>query len=209
MNNIIKATKREILGKKVESLRKEGLLPSVLFDSKGNSLSITIDAKEADKLVKTATRTTIFDIELDGKTSKAIIKEIQSNPVTDVLGHISFFMIDENVEMDFDVPIITTGIAPAVKNNLGILVQPINTINVRCKLKDLVANFVIDISKLEHAGQTIKVSDIGIPEHMRLVRVEDADITAITITELQKAEEVVKTAETTEEVTEATEEKAE
>lgn len=193
MNNTIKANTREILGKKVESLRKEGKLPAVLFESNGTSLSITIDTKATEKLAKTATRTTILDIDVDGKVSKAIIKEIQTNPMTDDIQHVSFFKIDENVEMDFDVPIITTGIAPAVKNNLGILVQPISTINVRCKVKDLMPNFVVDISKLEHAGQTIKVSELGIPEHVKLVHAEDADVTAITITELQKAEEVVAT----------------
>jgi len=125
--------------------------------------------------------------------------------ITNEINHVSFFKIDEKSEMLFEIPIYLTGIAPAVKNNLGALVQTMNSVEVRCKVADLIPSFTVDISKLEGPGQTIKLGEITIPEAIKLVHKEDLHSTIVTITELQ-AEEVAETVAT--DSTEATDAKA-
>ena len=121
-----------------------------------------------------------------------IVKDIDTKPVTDEIRHISFFEIDETREMVFSIPFNIVGISPAVKNNLGVLVQVMPSLEVKCKVKDLIPHIEVDVSSLEHPGQTITVSDLHIPENISFVNDDIKNATAVTITEMQE-EEIVET----------------
>ena len=186
----IKLQKRELLGKKAKRLLKDAIVPAVVFNSKGESINVQGEMGVLVKLLAKATTTTVVDIELDGKKLKAVIKELSTDPITDHLRHISFFEVDEGTEMVFSVPFTLTGISPAVKNNLGVLVQVSQTVDVKAKLASLVPEIVIDITPLTNAGMTIAVEDIQLPEGMRLDRSEDAKQAIVTVTKLQKTLDV-------------------
>lgn len=188
-------TKRELTGNKASRLLEQGIVPAVIYNEKTESFNVQMTAKEANWLVNNTTSTTILDTELDGKQVKSVVKDVDYNPMTGVVRHISLFMIDENKEMVFTIPFILSGVSPAVKNNLGILVKALSSIDVKCKLSDLVPEIVIDISTLEHPGQSISVSDITLPKGMHLPNEDHANNAIVTITQLQKVEEVVTTAE--------------
>ena len=182
--------KREILGKKSRNLLSTGFIPAVIYNAKGDSTNIQLDASVAKKIVKVATSTTVFESTLDGKTSNVLVKDVDFNPVTEDIRHISFFEIDESKKMVFTIPFEIIGISPAVKNNLGTLVKVLASIDVRCTLADLVSDIKVDISGLEHPGQIIGVHDIKLPDGMELINKEMEQATIVTVTELQK-EEVV------------------
>jgi hypothetical protein len=90
--------------------------------------------------------------------------------------------------MDFTVPFTLQGVSPAVKNNIGILVQVTDSVTVRCKVENLIPEIEIDVTILEHPGQTISMSDIELPEGLELVHEEDSGMPIATITQLQKIE---------------------
>jgi len=184
-------TKRNILGKKSKNLLKENLTPAVIYNAKGESTNIQIDSRIAGQISREATSTTIYDAELDGKASKVLVKEIDFDPRTEELRHISFFEIDESKPMVFTIPFHIVGISPAVKNNLGVLVEALDSIDVRCKLSDLKPFIEIDISGLDHPGQSIAVEDIKLPEGMSLINEDTKKSTIVTVTEPQKEEEVI------------------
>jgi len=184
-------TKRNILGNKSKNLLKENLTPAVIYNAKGESTNIQIDSRIAGQISREATSTTIYDAELDGKASKVLVKEIDFDPRTEELRHISFFEIDESKPMVFTIPFHIVGISPAVKNNLGVLVEALDSIDVRCKLSDLKPFIEIDISGLDHPGQSIAVEDIKLPEGMSLINEDTKKSTIVTVTEPQKEEEVI------------------
>lgn len=186
----IKLLERDINGKKNKVLLKEGFIPAVIYNSKKESRNVMLDSSIAKKLVREVKSTTILDIELDDKIFKAIVKEIDFNPVTDELRHISFFEIDETKDMIFTIPFELIGIAPAVKNNLGVLVQVLNDIEVRCKVNEIIPSFIVDISKLEHPGQSISVDELNIPEVMGIINEDLKTATIVTITDLQSEEAI-------------------
>ncbi len=183
--------KRDLLGKKSQNLLAQGFIPTVLYNAKGDSTNLQVDASTGKKLVRVATSTTIFEAKIGEKISKVLVKDVDFNPLTEEVRHIAFFEIDESKEMVFTIPFEIVGISPAVKNNLGILVKVLPDIDVRCKLSDLKPSIVIDISGLEHPGQIIGVHDIKLPEGMELMNKELEQATIVTITEIQKEEEVV------------------
>ncbi len=212
MENIL-FEKRDTKSSKNKKLLKEGKTPAVVYNAKTESENITIDSSVAQKLLKEATSTSIFNAQLDGKEMKVIVKEVDQNPLTEEIRHISFFEIDETKDMVFTIPFNIVGVSPAVKNNLGVLVEVMSSINVKCKLKDLVPYFEIDVSSLDHPGQSISVDDLQIPEGITFVNDDVRNATIVTITELQQ-EEVIRTPEAEEgaeeeESAEATEETAE
>jgi large subunit ribosomal protein L25 len=181
--------KRKVVGKKNKKLLSEGYIPTVIYNSEGNSRNIKIPYSVAVKIVRHATSATVLDAEYDGKDIKVIVKEIDINPLTDKIRHIAFFEIDEKKEMTFTIPFKTVSIAPAVKNNLGILVEVLSSIDVRCKLSDLIPFIEVDISNLEHPGQSISLDELDIPKELSLENKDLAETTVVTITELQ--EEIV------------------
>lgn len=181
--------KRDVQGKKNKILLKEAKTPAVVYNSKGDSRSISIDSSIAGKISREATSTTILDAEYDGKSMKVVVKEIDMNPITEEIRHVSFFEIDESKEMVFTVPFEIVGISPAVKNNLGVMVEVMNSLEIKCKVADLVPFIEVDISVLEHPGQSIAVEDLNIPKTLSLVNEDLKNATVVTVTELQ-AEEV-------------------
>lgn len=186
----IKLQKRELTGKKIKQMREKDLIPAVIYNSKGDSTNLSLEKGIAIQLYRVATPTTILDVEIEGKDSKAIIKDFDINPKTTELLHVSFFEIDPKVVMDFTLPFTLKGVSPAVKNNLGILIQVSDSVKVRGKLEDLIAEIVIDVSHLDHPGQTISMEDIELPKGLELVHEGDEAMPIATITQLQKVEVV-------------------
>jgi large subunit ribosomal protein L25 len=181
--------KREVVGKKNKKLFDEGYVPAVVYNSKGDSTNIKITRSFATKIMSEVTSATVLDAKYGGKNMKVIVKEIDINPFTEIIRHIAFFEIDEKQEMTFTIPFKIVGVAPAVKNNLGILVEVLSSIDVRGKLSDLVPFIEIDVTKLEHPGQSISLDDLDLPKSLELVNEDLAETTVVTITELQ--EEIV------------------
>jgi large subunit ribosomal protein L25 len=182
---------RELKGKKVKQLRAQGIVPAVVYNSKGDSKNVSMSATDANWILRNATSTSIIDSQLGKESFKVVVKELDIHPVTEQINHISLFHIDENASMIFTIPFHITGVCPAVKNNLGVLVNVLDSIEVRCTLKNLIPYIEIDISNLNHPGETISLNDITFPKGISLVNQELQDATIITITEPQKIEETI------------------
>lgn len=187
----VKFLERDLNGKKNKILLKDGFVPAVVYNAKTESKNIMLDTSTAKQILKNATSTTILDTELEGKSFKVVVKEIDINPITEELRHISFFEIDESKDMVFSIPFEIIGISPAVKNNLGVLVEVMDSIEVRCKVNDLIPSIKVDISGLEHPGQSISIDELEIPKDISLINEELKNATVVTITEMQ--EEIVST----------------
>ncbi len=183
--------KRKVTGKKVKTLREKGFIPVVVYNTKTESYNLSISEPDAQKLYRGATSTTIFDAEVDGREIKCLVKGFDINSVTGSINHISLFEIDENAPMIFTIPFTLVGTSPAVKNNLGILVNALDSIDVKCQLKKLQPEIIIDISKLTEPGQTISVEDITLPEGMTLVNDDVLTTAIVTIADSQKIEDAL------------------
>ncbi len=189
--NQITLSKRTLTKRKARALLSEGIVPAVIYNAKNESTNVQVEHGIIERVLRTATKSTIFDLEIDGKTLKGVIKEVDYSPVNGILRHVSFYEIDPSQEMLFDLPIETTGVSLAVKNNLGILVQPAKTIQVKCKLADLVESIVVDISILQNTGDTILLRELEIPKGIKIPKDAHLNTPILTISDLQKAEEVV------------------
>ena len=191
------ANKRTIEGKKVKQLRTEGIVPASVYGPKRASQNIQINKKDFIKLFKEVGYNKFFDLEIEGdsKPSKVLIKEIQKNPLSDFLVSASFYQVDEDTKIVVEVPVEIIGESPAVKLNLGFLIQQLDQVEVYCFPKDLPSSIVINIDELKEVGDGINVGDVKLPENVELSSAMDEDSTIVAISAPQKEEEVEKVEE--------------
>lgn len=172
---VINAEKREITGRKVEQLRKEGKTPAVVYGAEVESTNIVVDTKEFLKTYEKAGESTIVDLKIEGEKEShpVIIKDLDINYVARKLLHVSFYSISMKEEMDAEIPLVLVGVAPVVKDLGATIVQNMSEVTVRCLPKDLPHQIEIDISGLVEFGDNISLADIKLPEGVVMMKEED------------------------------------
>jgi large subunit ribosomal protein L25 len=165
----LKATKRDVIGKKVKVLRREGYLPAIIYGRGVESIPITLNRKEADKILAKTTSSQLLVIEVDGKKHTTLVRDRQRHPVTSDILHIDFLEVSMTEKLRTMVDVILTGESLAVKELGAILVTGVEAIEIECLPSDLPENFVIDISSLEDFGDAVYVRDIKIGDGIEVL----------------------------------------
>jgi large subunit ribosomal protein L25 len=183
---------RELAGKQVKQMRKEGSVPAVLYGPKFASQNARLDEKEFRKVFNEVGYSNVIDLKLDdGSEEQALVKEVQANPVNDKLLHISLYVIDAKTEITAEVPVTFVGVSPAEKNNLGFVSYALDSVAVRCLPKNLPSELTVDVSGLVEAGQSILVQDIQLPAGVEFDSKQDVNAAIALIVEAQKIEDVL------------------
>ncbi|MDR1199586.1 MAG: 50S ribosomal protein L25/general stress protein Ctc [Prevotellaceae bacterium] len=151
---------RTNLGKKdSKELRKQDLVPCVLYGNKVENQNFVLVVKELKELVYTPF-SYIVEISIDGKIKTCILKDIQFHPVTDEILHIDFLTVNENKPVAIDVPVKITGHSEGVKQ--GGKLQVLNRkIKISALLSDLPDEIPVDITNLQ-LGKSICVGDLSL-----------------------------------------------
>ncbi|NEQ77985.1 MAG: 50S ribosomal protein L25/general stress protein Ctc [Okeania sp. SIO2C9] len=154
-------------GSKTKALRREGLIPAVLYGHQGTeSVPLTIEVKKAQKLLKdTSINNTIIDLQVPdiSWSGKTILREVQSHPYKPLILHLSFFSVAAHGSLDVEVPIHLVGEPVGVKVDGGILDQVVTELAIRCKPDKIPETLEIDISSLK-SGESLQLSQITLPE---------------------------------------------
>jgi len=151
---------RENVGKKDAGLvRAEGKIPCVLYGGEEQT-HFSIDYIEFNKYIYTPD-VYIYELEIDGKTVNAIIRDIQFHPVTDATLHVDFLELVEGKSVRMELPLKLTGNAIGVRNG-GRLLANFRRINIKGIPADLPEAVVVDISKLR-IGQFVRIKDLTLP----------------------------------------------
>jgi len=154
---------REVLGKQTKRLRRAGQVPGVVFGKSTPSIPVQVDVKRFESIYHAAGRTTIFALTVPGSgTKSAIIKSVQRHPVTGRAVHVDFFLPDLKVEMQVDVPVMFSGVSPAIEETGGTLLNPLDRIKVRALPADLPHEITVDLSALVDLDAAIHVRDLPI-----------------------------------------------
>lgn len=187
---ILKATSRKILGRKVKSLRKEGLLPANIYGKKVKSNAITVATKEFAEVFKNAGETSLIDLEVGKAKSAVLIRNVQRHPIEGTILHIDFQAVDLKEKVTADVPVVLVGDSPAEKQSLGTVVQYLDSIEVEALPGDLPENFTIDKSTLTDVDQNILVKDLKV-DKAKVEILTSLDETVVAVAPPVKEEEVV------------------
>ncbi len=163
------AQPRELTGKDVARLRKQGLLPAVLFGHGEPSLPIQIDAKAFETLTKTAGRHALIDLKIEGgRAHPAIVQGVQEHPIRRTPLHVDFHRVKMTEEITMDVPLVPVGTSVAVEKHNGTLLQTLDHLRLRGLPSDLPQSIEFDITALDSFEAVIRVRDLHLPARVTL-----------------------------------------
>ena len=186
----LKADKRTLFGKKVNRLRRQGVIPATVFGKGADTASIQISLKEFEALYKKAGETSIVNLHIEGedKDRPTLITGIAYHPVSDVKLHVDFHQVNLKEKVSANVPVEIIGESALVKAGTAVLVQSVHEIEIEALPTEIPEKIIFDISSLKEIGDHLKVSDAKLDQGVELKT--DPEVTVVALSELQK-EEVV------------------
>ncbi|MBI5401428.1 50S ribosomal protein L25 [Candidatus Wolfebacteria bacterium] len=192
----IQVQKREIFGKKVKSLRNEGLIPAELYGHKLENVHLSVAEKDLSKTYKEAGESTVINLIFDSKKIPSLIYYIDVNPISGKFSHVDFYAVKMDEKIRTEVPLNFIGESPAVKGG-GILVKSMHEIEIEALPADLPNHIDVDLSGLVEIHNTIHVGDLKIGNKIKIL--VEPETAVATVIEPVK-EEVVEKPLTVEEV---------
>lgn len=159
--------KREITGKKVKSLRADGLIPSVVYGGKEQIL-LASEYVPTEKVLLAAGYHSPIDLMIDGKKQLAVVRDVHIDPVTRKIINIEFQAISAREAVVATTPVIVVGFeeSEASKTYHFALNQSLDEIDVKAKPADLPRELEINASGMESIDDKLKLSDIKLPENV-------------------------------------------
>ena len=193
---VLKATKRDVIGKKVGALRRQGKLPAVLYGHRIETTAIMLDAHEGAQTMSHLTSSSLVTIDLDGKEYLALVKEKQRDFIKNRLVHLDFQVVSLTEKMRAKVGIELAGTAPAVKDFNAVIHTGLTEMEVECMAQDLPERIVVNISGLAELGDSVRVRDVVLSDKVKILD-DLEEIIAVAIA--PKKEEIIEEAPVEEE----------
>ena len=158
----LNANLRTTKGSKVKNLRDQMLLPAVVYGLGNPSITLECGYNDFIKVFKESGFTSLLDLKFGDQTKKVMVKEIQKNPVSSKVSHVSFLEVNLKEKIVAQIPVEVVGEedSPVLKSNEGVLNIILQEIEVEALPMDLPHKFEVNVSSLDKIGDEIKISDL-------------------------------------------------
>jgi len=178
MSTTLQAKKRTVSKHSVLSdLRGNGDIPGVVYGSKVDSTSISLNEANFLKVLKDVGRNGVISLDVDGDKHNVVLNEYHSDPIKRKILHVDFLAVDLSKEINATVRINLTGESSGVKDG-GVLQQALHEVEVTSKPNDIPTAIDIDISSLQ-VGETLSISDIKGYDKLEINHEADETIASI------------------------------
>src|SRR5919108_2385284 len=175
-------------------LRATGKVPAVVYGRGTEPRAVSVDWRDLRSALNTDQGVNaLLTLDLGGRKTKAIVKELQRHPVRRDVLHVDFLEVDPDKPVDTEVTIVLEGDAEKVTREQGVVEQILNAIVVTGKPADIPGHIAVDVSDLE-IGQTITVAELALPAGLTTdadpeETVATAKVTSLALAEEEEAEE--------------------
>jgi large subunit ribosomal protein L25 len=183
---VLKAEKRDVIGKQVKAMRRAGKLPAVIYGRHTDPIIVSLDSHSASLVLGRLTSSSLVTIELDGKEYPALVREKQRDYIKNRILHVDFLAVSLTETLRASVAVNLVGVSAAVKDYNAVLVTNLQSLEVECLPTDLPERIDIDISVLARPGDGIRVRDVKVSDKVRLL--DDPD-TMVAVATFAKVEE--------------------
>lgn len=184
----LNATRRTVKGKQVGALRRQGILPGVIFGHHISPVAVSMNLKEATQILSGLRPSSLLTVVLDGEEFSTLVREKQRDYIKNRLLHVDFQAVSLDEKIRTEVSIKLVGIAPAIKDYNGEFIAGSDEIEVECLPQDLPEVIKVDISVLKKIGDGIYVRDIVLPENIHIHTHGEEMIAIITAPTKEEAE---------------------
>ena len=166
-----------------KKVRQGGGLPGVVYGN-GEPQSVELEAKQFGKAVKsTEAKNFLVELEIEGKKSRALVQDIQKNPLTNMFIHVDFKRLTEDSVVTAQVPLQPLGTAEGVKLG-GVMLTPMHTITLKGRPADIPESLEPDVSHLE-VGQSIYLEELALPKGVTAIGSPKALVIAVATSRMQ------------------------
>lgn len=171
----ITLSNRQVIGKKVKALRREGFIPVHYYGSGIESLSLQAFGTTLRKVVDEAGANIPVQVDVEGTAGSDIcfVREVQWHPVNGSLLHVDFMRVDVTERVTAEVPVVLTGQSEAVRELGGVIIQPFQTLPVDALPLDMPEAVTIDVTSLREFGDAIRVGEIELEGDVVILRDDD------------------------------------
>ncbi len=187
---LLQVSKRDVIGKQVKTLRREGILPGIVYGRGISSIPISLNAHKANQILSAITSSSLVVVDIDGEKHTTLVREKQRDPVTGEVLHIDFYEVSMTEKLRTNVVLEFQGESPAVKELMGVLVNVLESLEIECLPQDLPNRIVADLSTLEEIGDSLYVRDIILPPNIELISDIDGLVVVISAPAVEEIEEV-------------------
>jgi large subunit ribosomal protein L25 len=208
----LKVANREILGKKVKHLRRQGITPVHVFGHGIDSLALQCDTRELERVLNQAGQTRLVNLKLakEKKPRTVVVREFDRDWRKGELVHVDFYQVKMEEKIRLEVPVVLLGEAPALRSKTNMLDHELGTFTVECLPAKIPDSIEVDISSLTELDQAIRVKDIALDKDITVLNNPDLVVAKISLRPVEKVEEkVVEEVAAAEAEGEAAEEEAE
>jgi large subunit ribosomal protein L25 len=203
----IRVEPRTVLGKKVKTLRRNGITPANVYGHRVESQAVQVETPAVVQLLRSGARNVIINLHLQGerKPRPVMVRGVQRDPPTGRLLHVDFYQVSLEEKMRAEVPLVLVGEAPAVSTQGGILLHSMDSVTVEALPADIPPHIEVDVSGLAEIDAGLFVRDLPVGASVQVL--SDPDLVVAKIAAPRLAAEVEELPEEEEEV--AAEEAAE
>ena len=192
----LKASTRDLLGKRSRRLHGEGKLAAVVYGHNTKPTPLVLERLEFQKVFLKSGRTHLVDLIVNGgRTEKVLVREIQTHPRRLGPIHVDFYQVNLEEKITVEVPVHLVGESAAVKRGDADILQPIHSLRVECLPSDIPEAFEVDLTPLEEIESEIRISDIKMPKGVTVLIDPEELVVKIIKKREMKVEEEVPTAE--------------
>ena len=182
------AQPREKSGKgAARSLRRDGRVPAVIYGHAREPQALSVATRELDRLLEhISAASTVIELDLDGRSLRTLIREIQRHPIKRNVLHVDFQELVAGERVAVRVPLVYVGVPEGVRANSGILDQIMHEVQVEADPSSIPNHIDVDVSAMAIAT-TLHVSDLTLPEGVTAI--DDASLTVCTVSAPRVSEE--------------------
>jgi len=177
---VLQADLRDVVGKKVKGLRREGKLPAVIYGKEVQPIPISLHAQTAVKILSRATSSSLISLNVGDNKFTTVVRDRQIDPVSGQLLHVDFLGVSLTEKLRTHVNLHLTGESPAAKSQGGLIVMNLEQVEIEAYPKDLMEYLELDISVLDEIGSSLCVRDLKVPEEVEILTNPDEIIVVVT-----------------------------
>lgn len=169
-------------GVEAKKLLSSGSIPIEFYGKGVKNMSLQVDYQAFRKLFRVSGSNTVISLNIDDGKSKVdtIVHEVSYHPVTDEIVHVDFVKVKMDEYIYTKIPIVLSGIAPAVKELGGTLTHNLDELEVKCLPGDLIHNLEVDITPIVDFNVFIRVKDLNVPDTLEVLdNPEDIVVTVV------------------------------
>ena len=168
----LRAQKRGVIGKQVKQLRRQGLIPAILYGQRTEPLPLQIEERSLRRVLERVGSHHLITLRVgdDKEPRMTLARQVQLDPITHALLHVDFYEVVMTEKITTEVPLVFIGQSPVMEKQVGVLVRGLDSVEVECLPSNLIESIEVNLEGLVEIDQAILVSDL----------VVDADVEILT-----------------------------